>query len=210
MIVLACFVLSWTRFGRRTYAIGNNARASFLAGINVTLTTIILYVLSGLFASLAGIMLLGFGCQASLWAWATPISSSRSRPPSSAASTSPAAAAILGAVAGAITLVALVSVLMAMNMPEYGRNITYGVVIIILLLLTAARPTNAELSSRLTPTARSGSPSPRHLRPSREGAMAGTGFPSIALPPRRAIRRCARASRVASQEFSQLVPETWA
>ena len=59
VIMLASFVLSWTIFGRSTYAIGNNARASFLAGINVTRTTIILYVLSGLFAALAGIMLLG-------------------------------------------------------------------------------------------------------------------------------------------------------
>ena len=41
----------------------------------------------------------------------------------------------VGAVAGSISLVALVSVLMAMNMPEYGRNIIYGVIILVLLLL---------------------------------------------------------------------------
>lgn len=41
----------------------------------------------------------------------------------------------LGTAAGAITLVALVSVLLAMNMPDYGRNIIYGIVILILLLL---------------------------------------------------------------------------
>ena len=54
------------RFGRRIYAIGNNARASFLAGMNVTATTVALYVLSGLFAALAGIMLVGYGGQATL------------------------------------------------------------------------------------------------------------------------------------------------
>jgi len=32
-------------------------------------------------------------------------------------------------------LVALISVLMAMNMPEYGRSIVYGVIILALLLL---------------------------------------------------------------------------
>jgi ribose transport system permease protein len=41
----------------------------------------------------------------------------------------------VGAVAGAISLVALVGVLMASNMPEYGRSITYGVIILVLLLL---------------------------------------------------------------------------
>jgi ribose transport system permease protein len=41
----------------------------------------------------------------------------------------------LGTAAGAVTLVALVSVLLAVNMPDYGRNIIYGLVILALLLL---------------------------------------------------------------------------
>ncbi len=40
-----------------------------------------------------------------------------------------------GTVAGSVSLVTLVSVLLAMNMPEYGRNIIYGVIILLLLLL---------------------------------------------------------------------------
>ena len=40
-----------------------------------------------------------------------------------------------GVVAGTISLVALVSVLLAMNMPNYGRSIIYGVIILALLLL---------------------------------------------------------------------------
>ncbi|MGH7153059.1 MAG: ABC transporter permease, partial [Acetobacteraceae bacterium] len=66
VIVAVSFVLSRTRFGRSTYAIGNNARASFLAGLDVTATTVALYALSGVFAALTGIMLVGFGGQASL------------------------------------------------------------------------------------------------------------------------------------------------
>ena len=34
-----------------------------------------------------------------------------------------------------VSLVTLVSVLMALNMPEYGRSIIYGVIILALLLL---------------------------------------------------------------------------
>jgi ribose transport system permease protein len=41
----------------------------------------------------------------------------------------------LGAAAGAVSLTALVSVLLALNMPDYGRSIIYGVVILVLLLL---------------------------------------------------------------------------
>ena len=38
IILAVSFVLSRTTFGRRTYAIGNNVRASYLAGISVTTT----------------------------------------------------------------------------------------------------------------------------------------------------------------------------
>ena len=64
--LLITFLLSYTTFGRRVYAIGNNPQASFLAGINVRLVTVVLYMLSGLFAALAGITLAAYGGQASL------------------------------------------------------------------------------------------------------------------------------------------------
>ena len=41
----------------------------------------------------------------------------------------------LGTVAGSITLVALVSVLLAENMPDWGRSVVYGVAILVILLL---------------------------------------------------------------------------
>lgn len=127
-------VLGMTRFGRATYAIGTNSYAAFLAGVNVRLMTILLFGLSGLFSSLAGIMLVGFGGQASL-GLGTPY-----------LFTSIAAAVIggvnilggrghyLGAAAGAVSLTVLVSVLLALNMPDYVRSIVYGVVILALLL----------------------------------------------------------------------------
>ena len=135
VIVVASFVLSWTGFGRSAYAIGNNARASFLAGVNVTRTTVILYVLSGLFASLAGIMLLGFGSQASLGLGDPYLFQSIASVVIGGVYIAGGRGHYVGAVAGAITLVTLVSVLMALNMPEYGRSITYGVIILALLLL---------------------------------------------------------------------------
>lgn len=53
------FLLNRTTFGRRTVAIGGNADASRLAGINVKRHTMYLYALSGLTAGIAGIMMLG-------------------------------------------------------------------------------------------------------------------------------------------------------
>jgi ribose transport system permease protein len=135
VILVASFVLSWTSFGRSTYAVGNNARASFLAGVNVTRTTVILYVLSGFFAALAGIMLLGFGSQASLGLGDPYLFQSIAAVVIGGVYIVGGRGHYVGSVAGAITLVTLVSVLMALNMPEYGRSITYGVIILALLLL---------------------------------------------------------------------------
>ena len=46
-------VLNRTTFGRRTFAIGGNPEAARLAGINVRLHTLLLYVLSGLCCGIA-------------------------------------------------------------------------------------------------------------------------------------------------------------
>ncbi len=134
-IAVVSFVLSFTTFGRKTYAIGNNVKASYLAGVNVRLVTVHLYVLSGVFAALAGILLAGFGGQASLGMGDPYLFQSIAAVVIGGVYMLGGRGHYLGTAAGAVTLVALVSVLLAMNMPDYGRNIIYGIVILVLLLL---------------------------------------------------------------------------
>jgi L-arabinose transport system permease protein len=62
LIMVACFVvfgilLNRTIFGRNTLAIGGNAEAARLAGIDVTRTKIIIFTLQGLMAGFAGVIL---------------------------------------------------------------------------------------------------------------------------------------------------------
>ena len=52
-------MLKYTRFGHYIYIVGGNRAAARLAGINVDRVTIITYGLGGLFAAIAGIVLLG-------------------------------------------------------------------------------------------------------------------------------------------------------
>lgn len=54
--VVAHLLLSGTRFGRYTYAIGSNAEGARLAGINVTRYLILIYTLCGFMAAVAGII----------------------------------------------------------------------------------------------------------------------------------------------------------
>jgi ribose transport system permease protein len=135
VILLVSFVLSFTVFGRATYAVGTNPRASYLAGLNVSAITITLYSLSGLFSASAGIMLVGFGGQASLGMGDPYLFQSIAAVVIGGVYILGGRGNYVGAAAGAVTLVTLVSVLLTMNMPEYGRSITYGVIILLLLLL---------------------------------------------------------------------------
>jgi ribose transport system permease protein len=135
VVLLVTFALSVTTFGRRVYVIGNNPRAAFLAAVNVRLVTVVLYMLSGMFAALAGIVLVGYGGQAALGMGDPYLFQSITAVVIGGVSILGGRGHYLGAVAGSITLVALISVLQAENMPEYGRNIVYGVTILAILLL---------------------------------------------------------------------------
>ena len=54
---LCHFILSKTRAGRYTYAVGSNEEAARLSGINIGQVKIIAYIISGLLAGLVGIIL---------------------------------------------------------------------------------------------------------------------------------------------------------
>ena len=51
------FLLKKTRFGRFVYAVGGNEYAAYLSGINIKTIKLIVYTLSGLLASIGGIMM---------------------------------------------------------------------------------------------------------------------------------------------------------
>lgn len=57
IMLLSHYALSRTKTGRYTYAVGGNPTAAKLSGVNTTKITILAYVLSGLTAAFAGIIL---------------------------------------------------------------------------------------------------------------------------------------------------------
>jgi ribose transport system permease protein len=56
VFVVVYLVVNYTRFGRFTYAIGSNAEASRLSGINVKLVTLGIYSICGLLCGVASII----------------------------------------------------------------------------------------------------------------------------------------------------------
>ncbi|HOG61308.1 MAG TPA: ABC transporter permease, partial [Flexilinea sp.] len=57
LAIIFGFVLSKTKIGRYTYAMGSNYEATRLSGVNVNLTLIIVYTISGFLAAWAGMIM---------------------------------------------------------------------------------------------------------------------------------------------------------
>ncbi|WP_342235970.1 ABC transporter permease [Inquilinus sp. OTU3971] len=129
------FLLTRTPMGRYIYAIGNRESAAYLSGVNTRLVILGAFTLCGLCSAVAGILLSGYSSKA-YQAMGDPY-------------LLPAIAAVViggtnilggqgryaGTVVGTILIVLLQSVLSVMQMPEAGRQIIYGLVIILMLVL---------------------------------------------------------------------------
>ncbi len=64
VLVLIVYFIAWivlrhTKLGRYTYAIGGNETAARLSGINVGVTKIAIYAISGLLAAFSGVLVMG-------------------------------------------------------------------------------------------------------------------------------------------------------
>ena len=126
-------LLTLTTFGRRVYAVGVNANAAFLAGLPVRAVTIALYGLSGVFAAVAGVALVGYGGQPSLGLGDPYLFASIAAVVVGGVSILGGRGHYAGVVAGALTLVAIITFLQAQRVPEYARSIIYGLVILVIL-----------------------------------------------------------------------------
>jgi ribose transport system permease protein len=133
--VLVVVILTRTTLGRAIYAIGNRERAAYLSGINTNAVILVAFALSGAAAGLAGVLLAGYSTKAyqgmgdayllpaiaAVVIGGTNILGGRGR--------------YLGTLVGVILIVLLNSVLSIMQMPEAGRQIIYGLVIVSMLLV---------------------------------------------------------------------------
>jgi len=58
LVAIFVVVLHFSRWGRQLYAIGNNKEAARFSGINVNRVKLVLFILSGVIAALAGVLYL--------------------------------------------------------------------------------------------------------------------------------------------------------
>ena len=134
LVLAAVAALAWwglhgTVFGRRVFAVGDNARAAQLAGVEVEAVRLEVFVISALSAVTAGVMLGGFGgvsvdvglgleLQAIAACVVGGVQLMGGR------------ATVVGAVAGALTLTALFTLLTLLGLPQPLKETAQGLILI--------------------------------------------------------------------------------
>ena len=133
--VVIVLLLHRTVWGRRVYALGNSPKAAFYSGVNVHWTLISLYVISGLCAAAAGILLTGYTRTSYLNIGDPYQINSIAAVVVGGASILGGSGSYVGTIAGCIIMVLIQSILPILSVPEAGRRIISGCLILFLLLL---------------------------------------------------------------------------
>lgn len=147
IIMLACYAVVWLFIGRTTpgraiVAIGGNAEAVRLAGVNVRQHVVLAYLLSGFFSALAGVLLVSrlgiaqpnVGIGYELDAIAACVIGG--------AILGGGGGSVVGALGGVLTLGLIDNLLNLFNVQSYYQQILKGLIIVVAVL--ARRATKAE------------------------------------------------------------------
>jgi len=133
--LLIDFLLRATQFGRYIYAVGNRERAAYLSGVPTRLVIVVCFAISGLTAALGGIMLTGYSTKAYQGMGDAYLLPSIAAIVLGGTSVLGGSGSYTGTVVGVLLIVLLQSMLSVLQMPEAGRQIIYGGVLLSMLLL---------------------------------------------------------------------------
>lgn len=133
--ILTIFLLRATQFGRYIYAVGNRERAAYLSGVPTRVVIVVCFALSGLTAALAGIMLTGYSTKAYQGMGDAYLLPSIAAIVLGGTNVLGGTGQYTGTVVGVILIVLLQSILSVLQMPEAGRQVIYGGVLVGMLLI---------------------------------------------------------------------------
>lgn len=143
VIIVVLYIFRRTTLGRILYGIGTNDRAANLLGIKTKRIRMFAFGFSGMFSAFSGMLLLGYVTNPNLNLGINYGLPSIAAIVIGGIALSGGAGSYLGAVAGSIILSTLASILVTFQLGESGRQIVFGFVLLVLLVLYARRPRRA-------------------------------------------------------------------
>lgn len=133
--LLMWFLLRRTELGYAIYAMGSNERAAILVGLPVRLIRVLLYGLSGLFAGITGVIVIGYTGNSFVSVGDQYVLPSIIAVVIGGVSLAGGTGTYFGAMLGAIALTLLTSVLTTLQLEYWGRQLIFGAVLVLLMLL---------------------------------------------------------------------------
>lgn len=143
IILIVLYIFKRTMFGKILYGIGTNDRAANLLGIRTKRFRMLAYGFSGMFSAFSGMLLLGYVTNPNLNLGINYGLPSVAAIVIGGISLAGGSGSYLGAVAGSIILSTLTSILVTFQIGESGRQIVFGLVLLILLVIYARKPKRA-------------------------------------------------------------------
>lgn len=137
--IIGHIILTRSKAGRTVLAVGGNKECAHLAGINVTKTQIVIYMITGLFAALTGMLY-----AARFGAVQTNIGSGIELTTIAAVivggtSMFGGSASLIGAVLGCLLLSTISNALVLMNVSVYWQTLIFGIILIAALYIDRYR-----------------------------------------------------------------------
>ncbi len=135
--VFTIVMLKKTPVGRYIYSVGSNKTASRFSGIATEKVIFIVYILSSVMAALAGFFLVGYTGTSYLDVGATYVNGTIAAVIIGGTAITGGKGGYVGTIAGAITMTVLNDLLVIVDIPQAGRQMAQGAIIILLVLLYA-------------------------------------------------------------------------
>lgn len=129
------FFLAKTVFGRNVYAVGENQLAALYSGVPVAKTLLAVYAVSGVFAAVTGLLLVGYTGTSYMGAGTDYQMNSIAVVVIGGTLLSGGRGGYLGTIGGTLILAVLLNALNIINVPAFGREIIRGLIIIVILVL---------------------------------------------------------------------------
>ncbi len=135
--LVAFYVLKYTNYGRRLYAVGGNDAAAWMAGMNTQSTTIIAYVVSGLMCGFGAILMTSKLMSASSTIGSTLAMDAIASCVLGGTSLSGGIGTVGGTILGAVAIAMISNGLNLMGVTPFAQEICKGVIIFVVVALDA-------------------------------------------------------------------------
>jgi ribose/xylose/arabinose/galactoside ABC-type transport system permease subunit len=129
--LVAWFLMNRTTFGRRVYATGGNRHAARLSGVRTDRIQLLTFIISGVLAAVAGLVLIGYLGYADQWIGQGTELDSIAAPIIGGASFAGGIGSIGGTIVGVLLVSVLLNLVLLLSLPAEWQYIVRGAVIIV-------------------------------------------------------------------------------